>query len=446
MKLRLNVITYRHQPTSMPMGSAFDAAGGTIGRAADNDWVLPDPERFISGKHAKISLQNGQYYLTDTSTNGIYINARPQPIGKGNSVPLTDGDRILICDYEIEVELENTQMNTGSAGATDGDFFSPLPSNAPLSASDNTPFELEDTTGGEITGPTTSSHFNHPAGSPGFSEPDDVAAVNQFFQPPQSTPQSPPSSSQSMPSIPEDWNPLDDDLDDDSMFVSSQLTASVPEPLPVTPAPSISLVQEAPNSDLASLNKLLEGAGLQPLDIPAQQADEVLRLIGSIMREMVSGVMEILRARADIKSEFRMQLTTIRPVENNPLKFSVGVEDAMRHLLGSTNSAYLPPLESVCQAIVDIQAHQMAVMAGMQAALSAMLQKFEPKALEDYFARKGGRSILESKKAWYWEQYGEKHKELLMEAEDNFQDFFGEEFARAYESQITKLAQARKKS
>jgi predicted component of type VI protein secretion system len=81
----------------------------------------------------------------------------------------------------------------------------------------------------------------------------------------------------------------------------------------------------------------------------------------------------------------------------------------------------------------------------MQAALSAMLQRFEPKALEKYFEQKGGRSMLESKKSWYWEQYAEKHKELLAEAEDNFQDLFGEEFARAYEEQTAKLAKMRPK-
>lgn len=434
MKLRLNVITYRNQPTSMPMGSIFGMDGGTIGRAAGNDWVLPDPERFISGKHAKITLQNGQFYLTDTSTNGIYINAHPQPMGNGNSSSLSNGDRILIGDYEIEVVLENDQKDAGALADLEEDFFNPTAPGAATPVTDNT-YDIpgpDESNGGEITGPTTNSYFDSPDVSHNGSEPDHVAAENQFFQPPQS--------------IPEDWDLQEEHLDDASDFASSQLTTPIPEPAPVTLTAPIPKPQTTQGNDLDSLNKLLDGAGIQPMDMPSQEAAELLRTMGSLMREMIGGVMEVLRARADIKSEFRMQLTTIRPVENNPLKFSVGVEDAMKHLLGSSNGAYLPPLESVRQAIEDIQAHQMAVMAGMQAALSAMLQRFEPGALEEYFAHKGGRSILESKKAWYWEQYADKHKELLMEAEDNFQDFFGEEFARAYEIQITKLAQARKKN
>ncbi len=415
------------------MGTVFGTDGGTIGRAADNDWVLPDPERFISGKHAKITLQNDQFFLTDTSTNGVYMNAHSQPMGQGNSAPLTNGDRILIGDYEIEAVLEDNAMDTGAPADLEEDFFNPTASESGLSVTDSG-FDIpatDDRDSGEITGPTTNSYFDMPDTPQKGSEPDHVGAENQFFQPPQS--------------IPEDWDLMEENSEVASDFPPSQLTAPIPEPPASTITRQTPDTQTVTGNDLESLNKLLAGAGIQPLDIPPEQAAESLRIIGSLMSEMVSGVMEVLRARADIKSEFRMQLTTIRPVENNPLKFSVSVEDAMKHLLTHSNSAYLPPLESVRQAIEDIQAHQMAVMAGMQAALSAMLQRFEPNALEEYFARKGGRSILESKKAWYWEQYAEKHKELLMEAEDNFQDFFGEEFARAYESQITKLVQSRKK-
>ena len=431
MKLRLNVITHRSQPTNMPMGTVFDAEGGTIGRASGNAWVLPDPERFISGTHAQITLQNGQYYLTDISTNGTYVNANPQPLGKGNRVPLTNGDRIIIGDYVIEVVLEELQTADAIPRDQEEDFFNPTTPDLPAADEDDI-FgfsEQDDANGGIDTGPTNSD-FPAPDTPIGASEPDHVAAENQFFQPPQS--------------IPEDWDLMEEDIGAPSEFTHSQLTVPLPEPASTTLTQPIPTPRAVPSNDLDALNKLLEGAGINPLDIPADEATETLRMLGSLMREMVGGVMEILRARAEIKSEFRMQLTTIRPVENNPLKFTVNVDDAMQHLLASANGAYLPPLESVRQAIEDIQAHQMAVMAGMQAALTAMLQKFEPSALEEYFARKGGRSILESKKAWYWEQYGEKHKELLMEAEDNFQDFFGEEFARAYESQITKLAQARK--
>ena len=49
----------------------FTEDGGTIGRSLRNDWVLPDPDNDISGRHATIVYQGGIYYIADTSRNGV---------------------------------------------------------------------------------------------------------------------------------------------------------------------------------------------------------------------------------------------------------------------------------------------------------------------------------------------------------------------------------------
>ena len=41
----------------------------SIGRAADNDWVLPDPERVLSKHHCLIEERGGEWLVTDTSSN-----------------------------------------------------------------------------------------------------------------------------------------------------------------------------------------------------------------------------------------------------------------------------------------------------------------------------------------------------------------------------------------
>ena len=40
----------------------------TIGRHEINDWVLPDPDRYLSGRHCVITYRDGEYWITDTST------------------------------------------------------------------------------------------------------------------------------------------------------------------------------------------------------------------------------------------------------------------------------------------------------------------------------------------------------------------------------------------
>ena len=84
----------------------FRENGGTIGRSLKNDWILPDPDRFVSGKHAAIDCKGGIYYLADLSTNGVFINSEKEAIGKGNPRRLFNGDHLFFGDFEIVVSID----------------------------------------------------------------------------------------------------------------------------------------------------------------------------------------------------------------------------------------------------------------------------------------------------------------------------------------------------
>ncbi|WP_073275963.1 type VI secretion system-associated FHA domain protein TagH [Microbulbifer donghaiensis] len=103
----------------------FTPAGGSVGRADSNDWVLPDPERVVSSKHALITFSNNQYFLTDESTNGTYHNQGDNPLGKGNQAPLNDGDVIGIGDYQLKVSVRRPQAESHGLpkGLGDADFL-----------------------------------------------------------------------------------------------------------------------------------------------------------------------------------------------------------------------------------------------------------------------------------------------------------------------------------
>ena len=104
MPIKLTII---HQPDAgidsggeALQSKVFDESGGVLGRDAENDWVLP--HKYVSRHHARIHFENGRFYVRDTSQNGVYVN--DQLVGQGNSVVLTDGDRIVMGDYEILVQ------------------------------------------------------------------------------------------------------------------------------------------------------------------------------------------------------------------------------------------------------------------------------------------------------------------------------------------------------
>ena len=74
MPLQLELVSLHKEILGEDAIRVFREDGGTIGRSLENDWILPDPDRFISGRHATIDYQSGSYYIADVSSNGVYIN------------------------------------------------------------------------------------------------------------------------------------------------------------------------------------------------------------------------------------------------------------------------------------------------------------------------------------------------------------------------------------
>jgi type VI secretion system FHA domain protein len=106
MPLKLEIISEHREIVGDDAVREFRAEGGTIGRSLNNDWILPDPDKFISGKHATIDCKGGIYYIVDISTNGVYVNDERKPIGKGKPRRLFNGDHLHFGDFEILASID----------------------------------------------------------------------------------------------------------------------------------------------------------------------------------------------------------------------------------------------------------------------------------------------------------------------------------------------------
>ncbi|MGV7215418.1 type VI secretion system-associated FHA domain protein [Bradyrhizobium sp. UFLA05-112] len=84
----------------------FGPEGGVIGRGLGCDWQLPDPTKTLSARHAQIAFNGLGFSVTDTSTNGVYVNTIDAPLGRGNTAPLADGDTLYMASYIISVMIE----------------------------------------------------------------------------------------------------------------------------------------------------------------------------------------------------------------------------------------------------------------------------------------------------------------------------------------------------
>jgi type VI secretion system protein len=450
----------------------------SIGRAPGNDWVLPDPERQLSKTHCVITAAGGRYLLTDLSTNGVFVNGATERVPRDGQVELADGDEFRLGEYVIRVSEALAEP-------------APLIAHAPLAPGgvvrgdpladpgDLTPDPLADPLDPFAASPPPG--FAHPVAAPppALRAQDPFDLADEAKSGPAFQPEAPDPDDDLMRGIvPADpWvgpsqadnadAPLHafapprpiavaslDDLDIDALLgdeppgqaVAPPPAAAVPAPharpapppQPAAPAPAPPPAA-APADAARLLAAFLEGAGVPSL-ATGPDPEATLRAAGEVFRAMVEGIREVLISRAAIKNEFRVEQTMLRARDNNPLKFSVTVEDALAALLGPTRPGYKAPLAAAREAFADVRSHEMAVMAGVQTALLGLLRRFEPAALEKRLEPGMLGNILPAaRKARTWELFCATYKEIAREAEDDFQSVFGREFARAYDAQMQKL-------
>jgi len=219
--------------------------------------------------------------------------------------------------------------------------------------------------------------------------------------------------------------------------VAPPAPVAVPKPPPAANVAARDPADAPPASAAASdLTDLLAGAGVPD----GVLTPELARTLGQILRVVVTGLMDVLQSRQRIKEEFGMQQTVFRPADNNPLKFSANIEDALHNLFVRRNPAYLGAVPAFADAFDDLRDHQLAVLAGMRVAFQAMLGEFDPDRLQEQFDKQmGGGIALVPAKMRYWELFRARNAEMAKDPEDTFERLFGDEFRRAYEEQFRQL-------
>ena len=499
MSLLLTIIEFPENCTVQEPSKTFGEQGGTIGRDTDNYWVLSDPDCYLSSCHSKITFEQGAYILTDMSTNGTFLNGSREPLGKGSKVQLQDGDEIELSDYKFKITLlednKKTAINSlstsGSTSSVDplliddpfsqpmaeaivspdisytdpfasGDVMPAVESIVNAVPQEKDPLVLLD--GAATMGRRVSD--NAVFDSHSFSDQSDILGQSMDW----------PKPAEQSSMIPENW-----DDDKDTALLESDITSPA---LSVKPAQQteISSLKDERRKMLALQNEniklrkelnllkqqlarskkeiahslpgnvsvditTIQAMGLDARHLDKEQITEINRMAGEIIRETIAGMMKVLTSRNSIKNEFRMNVTTIQPVENNPLKFSANVDDAIENMFLKKGRSYKKPVEAIQDGFHGIAEHQVAILAGIRAAFEGAIERFNPDNLEDRFERQG-KGYLDFisglKKAKNWKRYTGYYAEIFDDMDNSFQYLFGDEFVRAYEDQLQRLAIERK--
>lgn len=189
----------------------------------------------------------------------------------------------------------------------------------------------------------------------------------------------------------------------------------------------------------AVLQALLRGMGLSALQLNRGSV-ETAELAGAMLREAISGTMAVLMARAMTKRESRLDMTVLGAQANNPLKFFPDAESALAQMLTNAMSGYMPPVKAIGSAYDDLKAHELAVIAGMRAALKGVMARFDPAQIEAQEPEGVmDKMMVAARKARMWDNMKALYDDIVREADDDFQHLFGEKFSAAYEDQIGRL-------
>jgi predicted component of type VI protein secretion system len=385
MPLTIKIVSEHRDLVGDDCVREYHEQGGTIGRSLQNDWILPDPDRYISGRHATIDYKGGMYYLADTSSNGVYMNGEDEPIGKGNPRRLFDGDRLRMGDFEFVVSLDEglgLEMPPPEPMTVVPDHIEQLVQEDQIKSG----IQLLDEE--ELTG--------------------DEAFQSALF-----------GDAARKEKAPEQKKKIDNQAN------------------PFAPAPT--KAQQAAMQAAELLDAFMTGLDISRAEIhPSTDPLEVMENAGKVLKEFVDGATDLLASRTALKSMFRLDQTTVMPRHNNPLKLAENTRDSMMQLLVGREGEYLSPVDAVREVCRDLKFHHDAVLEAMISAFVEFADKFDPDELQQNFDRTLNKKplIKALNQMKYWQLYCDLYPIMTQATSGKFPHQFSEEFVRSYEKHI----------
>lgn len=437
--------------TSLPDGGplSITTSGGRgldIGRDQHLDWALPDPSRAISGRHCEIRFRDGGWWLRDISTNGTFVNGGEHRVQ--SPYRLHDGDRLEIGHYVIAVTVDDEAGLQPPAappparasdpealwGGSDGavppiarrDLMPPIhakPVHAPFIdwAADI---------------PAPAAAIGEPA--PSAAEPDFAWAPLQ----PKPIPAEPPPAPIPTPRRPTAGTPPANPWTDAEPAAVQQPSPIPPREPPLFPADRPSESDAPPPfepspqiSPAEFMARFAKGAGVSPQALGGRDPGLFAEQLGGLMRLIAGELKGLLAARAESKRIARStHQTMIQAQDNNPLKFSPTVDDALQLIFGQPRSGYLDARGAFDESFRDLKAHQIKTYSAMQQALKLLVEDLDPQGIAEAAAQESGiGGLIGSRKAKMWDIYTARWEAKTSPYDNGLVDAFMIYFAECYD-------------
>jgi type VI secretion system FHA domain protein len=411
MALRLSVVSDHRRLLGDRSSIVLGAAGATIGRSPSNDWVLPDPQRYVSARHARIAWRNGQYFVEDLSTNGVFVNEDDRPLGKDVARQLCSGDVLRVGEYQLVVAMEE-DPDPAPARHAEG----PLPA-AGVPRSFVALRTVERTVQPDLGAPLDLGQL---------LVPDPPAHAG--LQPVNAYGQSVPASS----SV-QDFAATSPGLDDSAVArrIARLARAAQRNPKNRSSLPALFDVQ-------SGLAAFCRGAGADHERLPADAQTRLMHLAGQLLREALVGLKDLERARNEIRNRFRIEIQTDAD-DPRPSLAGSAIEELVLNLLNQHETRQIDAVQWLRETVASAKAHEGASALALRAAFIEFVDRLDPKELEARFERASRRGKARaSGRADYWDLYAEFYRSLIEMPADHLPHTFVEAFAKAYKDALKK--------
>jgi type VI secretion system FHA domain protein len=406
--LRLRIISDQRRSLAERSSASFSVEGGTIGRSADNDWVLPDPMRYVSAHHARVQFREGHFYLQDVSTNGVYVNDDMEPLAKRGSsgYRLASGDVLRMGEYQIVAALE-AAADVEPAAHVEADAAAAVPTSIHAlrtlgrgaDRDIGAKLDVED-----LLVPVIDMDAGLPVGAYGQEVDSDRV--------------------QALAAAPADAHSLGERM------------ARLAEAVGREPRNGGAMALDDVHS---GLDAFCRGAGIEPERLPAEAQGRLLHLAGRLLREALVGFKELERTRSDTRNRYRIESPPPEQDDPRPSLANTMVEDLLVALFEQHEGRRLDSVQWLRETVAESKRHENATAQATRAAFVEFLDRLDPAELEARFERAARRGKARSAdKAQYWELFTTFYRNLIEMPADHLPHTFVEAFAAAYRETLKK--------
>jgi type VI secretion system FHA domain protein len=392
MALKLTVLSDQREQLGALGSIVFGVGGGGIGRANDNDWVLPDPLRYLSAHHFRIQFKNGGYLLLDTSTNGVYVNDEAAPLGRRGTHQLRHGDILRFGNYQVAVSID---VEPGQDAPEASSIFpmnaQPFTTQPVLGRPDiGASLQVRDLLHGAApltTGATSSNTQMRPHGAFGQSPLTEDTGLLAF--------------------------------DSGARSASNNL---------LTPA---NFNRQAKMTDravenLSAIESFCRGAGIDPKQLQVDSPARLLQLAGVLLREALVGLKGLALSQREMREQ--TQIAVGKEELQHIGLTGLPVEDLMLRLLLGHESHDLDAVQWVREMLASTRRHDLATMTALHSALSDFISRLEPRSLLQSGARTNGAALTTAD----WTGLAARFRSITEAPGGSLPHLFVESFARAF--------------